>query len=548
MYKKILVLLLIIPTLGIAQSKKEKKAKLKEDKITYDHIEAHIKYLASDKLEGRRTGTMGEVLAMEYISNQFEKYHVKSAGTNGYIQEFSIDEGKQMADHKNYFLVNGDSMELRKEYFPLSFTSNATISGNVSPSVNERGEPWFFDLKYLLEDNAQNPHFDVMDAIKKEVQEARDKKATALIIYNSTSITDNVLYNKNDTTAALGIPVLYITHEGMQKYFNDITSYFSISCMTGLEHVSRKARNVIAFINNNAPTTVIIGGHFDHLGYGEDNNSLDGYGQIHNGADDNASGTAAVIELSRILQNSKAKNNNYLFIAFSGEELGLFGSKYWLEHPSINISPNYMINMDMIGRYDTARKLTIGGYGTSPDWGNIFSVTPDKNLVIKLDSSGSGPSDHASFYRDSIPVLFFFTNSHPDYHKATDDWDKINYSGEVEIIDYIVKLIEATDSKGKLSFAKTRDMEMRSVSLPVTLGVIPDYGYTGTGMRIDGVSKGKIAEHIGLKAGDVLLQLGEYKFVDVMSYMTALQHFKKGDKTTLHILRGTEEKIFELEF
>ncbi|MFZ1798577.1 MAG: M28 family peptidase, partial [Chitinophagaceae bacterium] len=184
----------------------------------------------------------------------------------------------------------------------------------------------------------------------------------------------------------------------------------------------------------------------------------------------------------------------------------------------------------------------------SPVWGNVFSSTPDKNLVVKLDSSGSGPSDHASFYRDSIPVLFFFTNSHPDYHKATDDWDKINYKGEVEIIDYIVQLIDATDSKGKLGFAKTRDMEMRSVSLPVTLGVIPDYGFTGTGMRIDGVSKGKTAEHIGLQAGDVLLQLGEYKFVDVMSYMTALQHFKKGDKTTLRILRGTEEKTFELEF
>ncbi len=548
MYKKFLLLLFFIPVLGMAQTKKERKAKEKADKITLTNIETHIKYLASDKLEGRRTGTMGEVLAMEYISTQFEKYDVQSAGTNGYIQEFSIDEGKQMIDHKNYFVVNGDSMELKKDYFPLAFSANASVSGNVSPSLNERGEPWFFDLKYTLEDNAQNPHFDVFDAIKKEAQTAKEKTASALIVYNSTSITDNVQYNKNDISSTADIPVFYITNDGLKKYFNDITSFYTINCMTDLEHVSRKARNVIAYINNNAPNTVIIGGHFDHLGYGEDNNSLDGFGQIHNGADDNASGTAAVIELSRILQNTKAKNNNYLFIAFSGEELGLFGSKYWLEHPSIKISPNYMINMDMIGRYDTARKLTIGGYGTSPVWGNIFSSTPDKNLVVKLDSSGSGPSDHASFYRDSIPVLFFFTNSHPDYHKATDDWDKINYNGEVEIIDYIVKLIEATDSKGKLGFAKTRDMEMRSVSLPVTLGVIPDYGYTGTGMRIDGVSKGKTAERIGLQTGDILLQLGEYKFVDVMSYMTALQHFKKGEKTTLRILRGTEEKTFELEF
>ncbi len=548
MFKKVFILFLLIPVLGMAQSKKERKAKEKADKITLANIEAHIKYLAGDELEGRRTGTKGEVLAMEYISNQFEKYNVPGAGTNAYIQEFSINEGKQMTDHKNYFVVNGDSMELKKDFFPLAFSSNTAISGNISPSLNERGEPWFFDLKYVLEDNAQNPHFNISDAIKNEANIAKEKLATALFIYNSTSITDNVLYNKNDTSASVGIPVIYVTNDGMKKYFSDITSTYAINVEAGLQHVSRKARNVIAFINNNAPTTIIIGGHYDHLGYGEDNNSLDGQGQIHNGADDNASGTAAVIELSRILQNSKAKNNNYLFMAFSGEELGLFGSKYWLEHPSMKITPNYMINMDMIGRYDTARKLTIGGYGTSPVWGNIFSTTTDNSLVIKLDSSGSGPSDHASFYRDSIPVLFFFTNSHPDYHKATDDWDKINYHGEVEIIDYIVKLIEATDSKGKLAFAKTRDMEMRQVSLPVTLGVIPDYGYTGTGMRIDGVSKGKTAEKIGLQAGDVLLQLGEYKFVDVMSYMTALQHFKKGDKTSLRILRGTEEKVFELEF
>jgi aminopeptidase YwaD len=315
-----------------------------------------------------------------------------------------------------------------------------------------------------------------------------------------------------------------------------------------LAHATRKAHNVIGFLNFNAPATIILGAHYDHLGYGEDGNSLDGQGKIHNGADDNASGTAALIELGRILQKTKAHNNNYLFIAFSGEELGLFGSKYWLAHPSINVTPNYMINMDMVGRYDSSRKLTIGGYGTSPVWGNVLNTTIDKKLVIKLDSSGTGPSDHASFYRSDIPVLFFFTNSHSDYHKATDDAVKINYPGETEIINYIDRIIEATDDKGKLAFTKTRDVEMRSVSLPVTLGVMPDYGFTGTGMRIDAVSKGKTAEKIGLQAGDVLLQLGEYKFVDVQTYMQSLQHFKKGDSTTLRIKRGEKEMEFALQF
>jgi hypothetical protein len=305
---------------------------------------------------------------------------------------------------------------------------------------------------------------------------------------------------------------------------------------------------VIGFLNFNAPNTIVIGAHYDHLGYGEDGNSLDGKGQIHNGADDNASGTAALMELARILYNTKSRGNNYLFIAFSGEELGLLGSKYWLEHPTAHLNINYMINMDMVGRYEADRKLTIGGYGTSPTWGEVFSTTTDDNLVVKLDSTGSGPSDHSAFYHDSIPVLFFFTNTEPDYHKATDDADKINYKGETEIINYIVKIINATNDKGRLGFLATKDLEMKSMHLPVTLGVMPDYAYTGQGMRIDGVSKGKTAEKAGLKPGDVLLQLGDYKFVDVETYMNALQHFRKGDRTTLRISRNGEEKTFDIQF
>jgi len=207
-----------------------------------------------------------------------------------------------------------------------------------------------------------------------------------------------------------------------------------------------------------------------------------------------------------------------------------------------------MLNMDMVGRYDTTHKLTVGGYGTSPVWGTVFNSIHNTNLIIKFDSSGSGPSDHASFYRKDIPVLFFFTNSHSDYHKATDDWDKINYAGEVQIVNLINTIIEATDAKGNLPFTKTRDQEARSVALPVTLGVIPDYGFSGTGMRIDGVSKGKAAERAGLQAGDILLQLGDYKFVDVQSYMQALQHFKKGDSSVLKIKRADKEMEFTIQF
>jgi aminopeptidase YwaD len=248
-----------------------------------------------------------------------------------------------------------------------------------------------------------------------------------------------------------------------------------------------------------------------------------------------------------MLKTKAPANNNYLIINFSGEELGLLGSKYWLDHPTTTINANYMINMDMVGRFDTSHKLTIGGYGTSPVWGDVFAAEKN-NLAVHFDSTGSGPSDHASFYRKDMPVLFLFTGSHSDYHKATDDWNKINFDGEKEIVKMIYHVIETTDSKGKLPFTKTRDSQPGRSKFKVSLGVIPDYGYSGTGMRIDGVSPGKIAEKVGLKAGDVLLQLGDIKFVDVNSYSEALSKFDKGNKVKLRIKRGTEEKEFDIEF
>jgi len=545
--KKILLVLVVFPLLTFAQTKKQRKAQEKADKITFTNIQSHIQYLADDKLQGRRTGTEGELLAMKYIADQFAKNGLQPKGTNGFIQEFTINEGKQFDETNNTLSVNDNKLELKKDFFPLPFSANKMVSGSASPGLREKDEPWFFDVKDIVADNKSNPHFDINDAIVKEVKNAALKGATAFIVYNSSTEIDNIQFNKNDSTPPLNIPVVFINPDAAKKFISDATDTYDLDIKVTLTHASRKAHNVVGYLNFNASSTVIIGAHFDHLGSGEDGNSLDGQGQIHNGADDNASGTAALIELSRMLQTTTAHNNNYLFIAFSGEELGLFGSKYWLENPTINIVPNYMINLDMVGRYDPAKKLTIGGYGTSPVWGQVFTTTTDKNLVIKFDSSGTGPSDHASFYRKDIPVLFFFTNTHNDYHKATDDWDRINYNGEVEIINYIDHIIEATDTKGKLAFTKTRDVEMRSVAMPVTLGVMPDYGFSGTGMRIDGVSKGKTAERIGLQAGDVLLQIGDYKFVDVQTYMQVMQHFHKGDKTTLHIKRGEKEITFDVE-
>ena len=545
--KKLLLVLLLIPVLTFSQSKKKKR--LAEEKANAElvaNLTAHIKYLADDKLEGRRTGTEGEELAMQYIISQYQQMGLEPKGSKGYIQEFEVNEGRQV-DEVTQLQVEGKSLVLNKEYIPLAFSAMKKISGTPAMALSESKQPWFKDLKDVLEENKTNPHFDIEEEVKKMVTTVAAKGATALFVYNTSSITDNLQFNKNDKSETVKIPVIYITKEGYQKYFSDHSATLAIELNIHFSDKKRTGHNVCGFINNNAANTVILGAHYDHLGYGEDKTALDTGHIIHNGADDNASGTAALLELTRMLKKQAPANNNYLILNFSGEELGLLGSKYWLDNPTTTINPNYMINMDMVGRYDTAHKLTIGGYGTSPVWGEVFAAEKN-NLVVHFDSTGSGPSDHASFYRKDMPVLFLFTGSHSDYHKATDDWDKINFDGEKDIVKMVYHLIGATDSKGKLAFTKTRDTSPGRSKFRVSLGVIPDYGYSGTGMRIDGVSPGKIAEKAGLQKGDVLLQLGDVKFVDVNSYSEALSKFDKGNKVKLRIKRGTEEKVFDIEF
>ena len=314
----------------------------------------------------------------------------------------------------------------------------------------------------------------------------------------------------------------------------------------------RNGINVIGFLDNKAENTIVIGAHYDHLGLGHDHNSLDANpeNKIHNGADDNASGTSGVLELARYFSNNTVKENyNFLFICFSGEELGLLGSKKWCDNPSINLSSiNYMINMDMIGRLnDSTKKLLIYGVGTSPTWVPLLDKT-NTYFSIKKDSSGIGPSDQTSFYLKDIPVLHFFTGQHSDYHKPSDDVDKINISGEKKVLDYIVELINATNSLPRLDFRKTSAPVSTSTKWKVTMGVMPDYAFEGEGMRVDGVSDNKPGFKAGVKTGDVVIKLGELNVKNVQDYMKALSVFKKGDKTIVVVKRGNENLSLELEF
>lgn len=314
------------------------------------------------------------------------------------------------------------------------------------------------------------------------------------------------------------------------------------------------ATNIAGYIDNGAENTIIIGAHYDHLGLGNDGSSLDPNPQnkIHNGADDNASGTSGIIELARYFQNNGVKEKyNFLFLCFSGEELGLIGSKYYTEHPTVDLTKvNFYINLDMVGRLDpTTKALQVMGTGTSPVWEPIIQKLSNDQVKIKTDSSGTGPSDHTSFYLKNIPVLHFFTGSHSDYHKPSDDWEKINFEGEAEVLKVIVKVIEELDASPKLAFltTKSKSMSTRS-SFKVTLGIMPSYSGDVEGLKIDGVSEGKPAQKAGLAAGDVILQMGDIVVKDIQNYMDALSKFEKGQTVPVKFKRKDELMTLNVTF
>jgi Zn-dependent M28 family amino/carboxypeptidase len=308
-------------------------------------------------------------------------------------------------------------------------------------------------------------------------------------------------------------------------------------------------RNILGFLDNKAAQTIIIGAHYDHLGYGDQGGSLyrGEERQIHNGADDNASGVAMMLNLAAKLKETNT-NNNYLFMAFSGEEMGLLGSNYFVKNTTLPVeSINYMINMDMVGRLKADSTLAVYGTGTSPIFKQTITANNETFKIVEHES-GVGPSDHTSFYLNDIPVLHFFTGQHDDYHRPTDDADKINYEGMNVISDYIFAIITDLNDNGELAFRKTKTEETDTPKFKVTLGVVPDYMFTETGMRIDGVSEDRPAQKAGLQKGDIVIQLGEHVVEGMMSYMKALSKFEKGNTTTVKVKRGDEVVEAEVTF
>lgn len=536
----------------ISQSIRAQQLSKADIKVT-EELRASINYLADDKLEGRRTGSAGEKLAYEFIVKEFQKAGlVGLTSSKSFLQPFDVYEGKEI-NKETSVILGGKLKQLYRDFFPFPYSANVK-----NLTIDDENDIAYYDIENIKRQNENNPHFDIKDDILNFSKKALSEGKKSVIVKDKAQRIAQEKQNEfsfdgKDKTPAIGIPVIYLIEQPTGNAAVEAIPALTPAALISVSLIPkvRTGHNVIGYINNSAPHTIILGAHYDHLGNGEDHNSLHAgkTPMIHNGADDNASGTAALIELGKWLKKSAHKKYNYVLIAFSGEELGLYGSKYFTEHPGIDLKTvNYMINMDMIGRLnDSTHGLTIGGYGTSPYWSKLIN-TNDTYFKINLDSSGSGPSDHTSFYRKDIPVLFFFTGSHKDYHKPSDDAEKINYRGELKIIHYIQDIIARTNKMDKLSFTKTREVSMGKSSFKVSMGIMPDYTYSGSGVMVDGVSENKAAQKAGVKTGDVLTQLGDHKFTDVQTYMDALNKFNKGESTNVKLKRGKEELILPVTF
>ena len=434
------LLFLFDQTLSSAQ--KSKKA----DKIILTNLQGHIHYLSDSRLEDRRTGSPGEKLASDYIISELSKIGVQPKGdNNGWLQAFGIDQGREVSTEA-FFVVNDRPFVLNKEYFPLAFSAVGNVSGSPAIALQESGSPWFQDLRELLESGTGNPHFDLRGAIRAKAAACAKKGATALILYNSGKTADNLSFDPREKGEPVVIPVLYVTKEAKRKYLKDDEASLDIKLKVAFSEKKRTGHNVVGYLDNGAASTVIIAAHYDHLGAGGDTSLRRDTAIVVKPWEDNAAGVAGLIEVSRMLAGSKLKANNYLFVAFSGEEQGAFGSKYLVGHLPFDVSRlNYMLDLDRIDpSVDSTHGLILGGYGTSPSWWGICREVKDVKLgSFRLDSVYSRAGDYSAFYTRDIPVLALYA--------GPDDNDCNN---GLMIVKFIYDLVSGANTRGKLAFAR----------------------------------------------------------------------------------------------
>ena len=529
-------------------------------------IKKYIQVLSHDSLEGRGTATVAEKKSAEYIINIMKQNGLKSyTQYSNFIHPFNYTSAKYSENSKFKMVFQNEEKIYRPnvEYWPISLSSSGRAFsgwyrpgfGIIAPELKQNDYENFtaLDSGKVFIINIQNPdginphsYFSKYD-LAYRAQEASKHGASAVVFYKTDAKVEDPDTTLSVKVTGLGIPVIYTNVKNI--CLNRIQKNAAFFIENNIVKLEQTGHNVIGTLDYGNLYTIVIGAHYDHLGKGEQGGSLHvaHSKEIHNGADDNASGVALMLDLIKtIASDSSLHLYNYMFVAFSGEELGLYGSANLLKNLPINVSRiNCMINMDMVGRLDTVKKtLAISGTGTSPQFTFLDSIYIN-GLQIKKSESGIGPSDHASFYKENIPVLHFFTGMHQDYHKPSDDEKYINYDGIYMVKNYIQNVLSKLNQREKLYFSKTKDSESTNApKYKVSLVIMPDYIYEGQGVRADGVTEGKPAFAAGIKKGDIIIKLGDFTTADMGGYTKALSNFNKGDKTDIIIIRaGKELKI-----
>ncbi|MBW6498793.1 MAG: M20/M25/M40 family metallo-hydrolase [Bacteroidales bacterium] len=530
------------------------------EQAVIERLQKDIYTLASDSLEGREAGTIGERKAADYIKARMQEAGLKPLFGESYFQEVPFP-GEFLAGQDNFLVIDGKEYEFEKDFFAMPNTGNASAN---APSVyanfgleGVEGIDNYKDLGsvagkvvvleyYSPEGLEEKLGINSRDALANKIELAIKKGAVGIVLVNSLSWRTDPRISLRMNVPREDIPVVFATSAIAEiiKAHSGIEIYMS----TELEREMHTGINVAGYWDNNAPTTVIIGGHYDHLGFGGSGSRNPGERLIHPGADDNASGTAGVIEAARYLVNSDLKKHNYIFIAFTAEEKGLLGSRYFADSDAYDMKKaNYMLNFDMLGRLNDY-SLALIGTGTTPMWEDLIDRAAPEHFNIRKSSGGLGGSDHTAFYLKDIPVLFFFTGIHDDYHRPGDTPDKVNYKGTQEILSFAYDLMRLIENEDRLAFTPTQTTDTRRRRADgVTLGLMPDHAYEAQGLKIQAVIDDRPAQKAGIQNGDVIIRIDEEEIKEIQSYMRALGNLQAGRTASVTVKRGEQELTFEVK-
>jgi hypothetical protein len=536
----------------------------------------HLKFLASDSLEGRRGGSKGARIASEYIKDHFEKLGLEPGGDQGsYFQEFSfVSDINPGESNELLFECQGKTVRAVQgiDFSPLSSSANAKVEGSlmfVGHGLRdlEKGYDDFAGVN--LEDAVAialegipsklegTETTDRNLLVRKKAMHAREAGAVGLLLVRDEESEDTMDRIKYDGIPGdVGIAYALVTWRFAEQMLSCAGLTFisgdsvpppqalgniSVKLRTDVEQIRATGRNVLGVMTGSDPVLseqyLVVGAHYDHIGM---ETSPDGSRTIYNGADDNASGVAGILELAAS-HSANRPRRSILFASFDAEELGALGSLHFMKDPTVPKDKiSSMVNLDMIGRMQE-RILVVSGYDTSPAWNDLIDRSSEGlSLDIKKSAGGFGGSDHTSFYKDDIPVLFFFTGAHDDYNTPDDDWDRINTEGEAVILEYVARIIEDIgNSDDSPVFRKSEAGKggQRRSSLSVYMGTVPDFTHEGEGFAIIGTKEGSPAEKAGLLKGDVIVMMDGTDVRNIYDFMGVLSGRKPGDVITVVVMR-----------